>query len=410
MDNLKQADPLIHQALCDELARQRQGLEMIPSENYTSIEVMEAQGSVATNKYAEGYPGKRYYGGNHYIDIIEQAAIDRACELFGAQHANVQPHSGSSANMAAFWTLLEPGDIIMGMRLDHGGHLTHGYKLNFSGKIYNSVQYGVDPKTHRINYDDIHLLAKQHRPKLILAGITAYTREIDFKKFRQIADDVGAFLMADIAHISGLVVAKQHQDPVPFCDIVTSTTHKTLRGPRGGIILCTAQHAKKLDKAIIPGLQGGPLEHVIAAKAVAFRQAATPEFAAYITNVRKNAQALAGHLASLGHTLITGGTDNHMLLIDVRPLGIDGSIAEERLDQSGIYANKNTVPFDTGTPLKPSGIRLGTPAITTRGLLQNDMEQVARWINKALRSTDNHDKIKTEIKAFTAQYPLYPQL
>jgi len=406
---LQNTDPQIAQALQQELVRQRNGLEMIPSENLTSIEVMQAQGSIATNKYAEGYPGKRYYGGNEFIDVIEQLAIDRACSLFGAEHANVQPHSGSSANMAALWTLLKPGETIMGMRLDQGGHLTHGYPLNFSGKLYNSVQYGVSKKDHLIDYDELLALARTHKPKVIIAGITAYTRELDFVKFKAIADDVGAYLMADIAHISGLIAAGEHQSPIPYCDITTSTTHKTLRGPRGGIILCNKALGNKIDKAIIPGLQGGPLEHVIAAKAVAFKEAATPQFKEYIIQVKKNAQALASALVGKGHLLITGGTDNHMLLVDVRPLNIDGATAEHTLDAAGIYCNKNTVPFDTGSPLKPSGIRLGTPAITTRGMKEKDMEQVAAWIDRALRGEDV-GKIKQEILTFCEQFPLYPEL
>jgi len=371
---VKDTDPEIAEAIKSELKRQQNKIELIASENFISIAVMAAMGSPLTNKYAEGYPGKRYYGGCEYIDVVESIAIERAKKLFGAEHANVQPHSGAQANMAVYFAVLNPGDTILGMNLSHGGHLTHGSPVNFSGKLYNIVSYGVDPETETINYDEVLRLAKEHRPKLILAGASAYPRVIDFKKFREIADEVGAYLMVDMAHIAGLVAAGLHPSPVEYADFVTTTTHKTLRGPRGGLILCKEKYAKLIDKTIFPGIQGGPLEHVIAAKAVALKEAMTEEFKNYQVQILKNAKALSTRLIERGFRLVSGGTDNHLMLVDLRNKGITGKDAEKILDEHNITCNKNAIPFDTQSPMITSGIRLGTPAVTTRGFKEEDMD------------------------------------
>lgn len=425
---VQKLDPELAQHIKHELARQRDSLEMIPSENFTSLAVMEAMGSVLTNKYSEGYPGKRYYGGNRFIDEIEELARSRAKALFGVAHANVQPYSGSPANLAVYFALLNPGDTVLGMELAQGGHLTHGYKLNFSGKYYHAVSYGVDPTTHRLDYEAIREIAKREKPKLLVCGATAYPRTIDFAAFRAIADEVGAYLLADISHIAGLVVAGVHPSPVPHADVVMTTTHKTLRGPRGAIILVPrledrwheryrAQSKKNLaeliDSAIIPGLQGGPHNHQTAAIAVALAEASTPEFKEYGNKIVKNAQALASSLAQHGLELSTGGTDNHLVLADVSPLHTTGKQAEVVLDSVGITVNKNLVPFDTRTPLDPSGIRLGTPALTTRGFTPDELNVVGKLIVRALKeSTDTRalNEIRQSVLQLTALHPLYPEL
>jgi len=412
MRPLAEVDPEIARAIALETERQRSKLELIASENFASRAVMEAQGSVLTNKYAEGYPGKRYYGGCEFVDIAEQLAIDRAKQLFGAEHANVQPHSGAQANMAAYFTLLEPGDTIMGMRLAHGGHLTHGAKVNFSGRLYNIVAYGVDPATGRIDYDQVQRLAEEHRPKLIVAGASAYPRAIDFARLRQIADSVGAKLMVDMAHIAGLCAVGLHENPVPYCEIVTTTTHKTLRGPRGGMILCRGEFAAAVDKSVFPGVQGGPLMHVIAAKAVALGEALRPEFKEYQTQIVKNAAALADALLKHGFDLVSGGTDNHLMLVDLRPKGLTGKEAEERLDGVGITVNKNAIPDDPQPPRITSGIRIGTPAVTSRGMKEDDMRVIADIIALALE--DIRDEARAErARRMTAElcaaYPLYQE-
>jgi len=412
MNSLFAADPTIAQALEDELNREREGLEMIPSENFVSPAVLEALGSVATNKYAEGYPGKRYYGGCQHIDVIEQLAIDRAKQLFGAEHVNVQPHSGAPANIAVYTALLQPGDTVLGMDLSHGGHLTHGHPVTDSAKRYNFLRYKTDANGN-IDYDQLRTMAMENKPKLILVGYSAYSREIDYARVKEIADEVGALTMADIAHIAGLIAGGEMNNPVPLFDVVTTTTHKTLRGPRGGMIMCKTIHAKAIDKAIFPGLQGGPHEHSIAAKAVAFGEALRPEFKTYAKQIRLNAKVLERELTAHGFKLMFGGTDNHLLLIDVTSKGVTGQIAEHALDAAGITVNKNMIPDDTRSPFDPSGIRLGTPALTTRGMKEDDMVQVARWINEAV---ENHDKpeqlanIRAEVKAFTSAFPLYAEL
>ncbi len=411
-DRLATVDPEIAKVIAQEVARQEYSLEFIASENFVSEAVLEAQGSVLTNKYAEGYPGKRYYGGCEFVDIAEQLAIDRAKELFGAEHANVQAHSGSQANMAVYMATCAPGDTVLGMNLAHGGHLTHGSPVNFSGKLYNIVAYGVKPETGTIDYDEVARLAHEHRPKLIVVGASAYAREIDFPAFRRIADEVGALVMVDMAHIAGLVAAGVHPSPVPYADFVTSTTHKTLRGPRGGLILCSEEWGKKLNSLIFPGIQGGPLMHVIAAKAVAFKEALQPEFKTYATQVVKNARALAAGLLARGYNLVSGGTDNHLMLVDFSGTEMTGKVAEATLEHAGITVNKNAVPFDTRSPFVTSGIRIGTPATTTRGLTEKEMEQVAGWIDRALKNSDNPEvlsAIKAEVKQLCQQFPLYPQ-
>ena len=413
LEALKKTDPEIFDAIYLELRRQTDGLELIASENYTSIAVLAAAGSVMTNKYAEGYPRKRYYGGCQFVDIAEDLARDRAKALFGAEHANVQPHSGSQANMAVYFTAIQPGDTIMGLKLSHGGHLTHGHPVNFSGKLYNIVQYGVDRETEMLNYDEIRKLALEHRPKLIMTGASAYPRFWDFKKFREIADEVGAVLVADMAHFAGLVAAGIHPSPVPHCDFVTTTTHKTLRGPRAGLILSKEKYAKDLDKAVMPGMQGGPLMHIIAAKAVALKEAMTPEFKQYQQQIVKNAAAMADEFAKLGVRLVSGGTDNHLMLLDVRSLNVTGKQAEQALGKADITVNRNTIPFDPQKPFIASGIRLGTPAITTRGMKEDEMREIARLIHKVLTNVDDEQVIadvKDKVKELCRAFPLYPEL
>ena len=407
MSNLKKVDPEIFEAIKNEENRQKYTIELIASENFVSPEVLEAQGSVLTNKYAEGYPGKKYYGGCKYIDVVENLAIERAKKIFKAEHANVQPHSGSQANMAVYFSVLEVGDTILAMNLSHGGHLTHGSPVNFSGRFFNIIPYGVDKDTGRIDYDELRDLAIKNRPKLIIAGASAYPREIDFSAFRSIADEVGAYLMADIAHIAGLIVADLHQSAVPHCHFVTTTTHKTLRGPRGGLILCKEEYAKAIDKTIFPGIQGGPLMHVIAAKAVCFKQAMTPEFMNYQKQIVKNAKTLAEKLVELGYNLVSGGTDNHLMLVDLRNKGITGKQAEKALEEAGITVNKNMVPFDPQKPWVASGIRIGTPAVTTRGMKEKDMGIIAGLINRVLSDTENQkikDEVRKEVESFCKRF------
>jgi glycine hydroxymethyltransferase len=406
---LQQRDPKIWEAIEAEAQRQRDGLEMIASENYTSAAVMQAVGSVLTNKYAEGYPGRRYYGGCEHVDVVEELARRRACELFGAEHANVQPHSGSQANMAVYLTVLEPGDVVLGLDLAHGGHLTHGMKLNVSGKLYRFHSYGVTRDTHRIDFDQLAALAREHKPKLIVAGASAYPREILHAPFADIAHDCGAKLMVDMAHYAGLVAAGLHDNPVPVSDFVTTTTHKTLRGPRAGLCLCRERDAKELDRSVFPGLQGGPLMHVIAGKAVCLGEALQSEFRHYARQIIDNAQVLAEVLLSGGLMLVSGGTDNHLLLADVTPLGISGKTAEETLDRCGITVNKNMIPFDPRKPMDPSGIRIGTPALTTRGMGAAEMRQVGQWIISALRKADapaELTKIRDAVRQMCQQFPV----
>lgn len=403
-------DSEIASIIQQETARQEYSLEFIASENFVSEAVLEAQGSILTNKYAEGYPGKRYYGGCEMVDKAEQLAIDRAKELFGAEHANVQPHSGSQANMAVYFAVCQPGDTVLGMNLAHGGHLTHGSPVNFSGKLFNVVPYGVKPETGRIDYDEVETLAREHKPKLIVVGASAYTRTIDFPAFRRIADQVGAVVMVDMAHIAGLVAGGQHPNPVPYAEFVTTTTHKTLRGPRGGMILCTDAWSKKLNSNIFPGIQGGPLMHVIAAKAVAFKEALSPEFKNYSAQIVKNAATLAAELVKRGYKLVSGGTDNHLMLMDFSATEMTGKIAELTLEKAGLTVNKNAVPFDTRSPFVTSGIRIGTPATTTRGLKEAEMIQVAAWIDRALKAIDDESAlaaIRAEVKALCLRFPLY---
>jgi len=403
-------DPEIAKTITDETGRQEYSLEFIASENFVSENVLEAQGSVLTNKYAEGYPGKRYYGGCEFVDVAEQLAIDRAKQLFGAEHVNVQAHSGSQANMAVYFATCQPGDTVLGMNLAHGGHLTHGSPVNFSGKLFNIVPYGVDEKTGRIDYEEVEQLAKEHKPKLIVVGASAYPRVIEFEPFRRIADQVGAKVMVDMAHIAGLVAAGEHPSPIPHAEFVTTTTHKTLRGPRGGMILCQEEYAKKLNSNIFPGIQGGPLMHVIAAKAVAFKEALSPEFKEYAAQVVKNARALAEGLVGHGFKLVSGGTDNHLMLLDFTGTDLTGKVAEETLEKAGITVNKNAVPFDTRSPFVTSGIRIGTPATTTRGLKETEMKQVADWIARALENIENDSEllaIRDEVKDLCKKFPLY---
>jgi len=413
MKNIAQYDPKTHAALTAELTRQQTTLEMIPSENFVSMSVLEALGSVATNKYAEGYPGKRYYGGCEHIDTVEQLAIDRAKELFGADHVNVQPLSGAPANIAVYFALLEPGDTILGMDLSHGGHLTHGHPVTHMAKIFNFIRYKTKTDTGEIDFDQVREMALEHKPKLILAGYSAYPRELDYKKFQAIADEVGALTMADVAHIAGLIAAGEMNNPVPIFDVVTTTTHKTLRGPRGGMIMCRKKHARKIDKSVFPGFQGGPHENAIAGKAIAFKEALEPEFKTYAKQIILNAKTLAATLIEKNFDLVTGGTDNHLLLIDVTNKNMSGHQAEQALDAAGITVNKNMIPDDPRSPLDPSGIRLGTPALTTRGMKENEMKTIGNWISLAI---DNHDnpvvleRIKGEIAELTAQFPLYSEL
>ena len=407
MSNLKKVDPEIFEAIKNEENRQKYTIELIASENFVSPEVLEAQGSVLTNKYAEGYPGKKYYGGCKYIDIVENLAIERAKEIFKAEHANVQPHSGSQANMAVYFSVLEVGDTILAMNLSHGGHLTHGSPVNFSGRFFNIIPYGVGKDSGRIDYDNLRDLAIKNKPKLIIAGASAYPREIDFSAFRSIADEVGAYLMADIAHIAGLIIAGLHQSAVPHCHFVTTTTHKTLRGPRGGLILCKEEQGKAIDKTIFPGIQGGPLMHVIAAKAICFKQAMTPEFIEYQKQIVKNAKTLADKLLELGYNLVSGGTDNHLMLVDLRNKGITGKQAEKALEEAGITVNKNMVPFDPQKPWVASGVRIGTPAVTTRGMKEKDMGVIAEFINRVLNDTENQkvkDEVRKEVERFCKKF------
>jgi glycine hydroxymethyltransferase len=408
MDILQRTDPDVWQAIQGERRRQQTGLEMIASENYTSPAVLAAQGSELTNKYAEGYPGKRYYGGCEFADVVERLAIERLLKLFGAEKANVQPHSGAQANMAVFFAALQPGDTFLAMDLAHGGHLTHGMKLNFSGKYFQAIGYCVTPDTNRIDYDHVARLARERRPKLILAGASAYPREIDFAKFGEISKEVGALFMVDMAHIAGLVAAKMHADPVPVADFVTSTTHKTLRGPRSGVIMCRESWIQKINSAVFPGLQGGPLMHVVAAKAVAFQEALQPSFKEHISQVVKNAKFLAEELQAAGFRLVSGGTDNHMMLVDVFAKGVSGKSAEHALDAAGITVNKNMIPFDTRSPLDPSGVRIGTPALTTRGMKEDEMRRIAKWIAQVLANPNDkaiHERIKGEVLELGKQFP-----
>jgi glycine hydroxymethyltransferase len=414
LDFLAETDAQVAEVLQQELQRQRDHLELIASENFTSAAVMAAQGSVLTNKYAEGLPGKRYYGGCEFIDKVEQLAIDRVKTLFGAAHANVQPHSGAQANFAVFLTLLEPGDTIMGMDLSHGGHLTHGSPVNVSGKWFKVVQYGVDPVTEQLDYDQIRKIALEHRPKLIICGYSAYPRTIHFDKFRAIADEAGAYLLADIAHIAGLVAAGLHPDPIPLCDVVTTTTHKTLRGPRGGLIMTRdAELGKKLDKAVFPGTQGGPLEHVIAGKAVAFGEALKPEFKTYAAQVIENAQTLANQLQQRNFKMVSNGTDNHLLLVDLRCIGMTGKLADQLVSQVNITANKNTVPFDPESPFVTSGLRLGSAAMTTRGMGKTEFVEIANILADCLLSPDDEivkQGCRQRVATLCDRFPLYPHL
>lgn len=410
MNNLKNTDNEIYTIIEEEKKRQMSQIELIASENFVSEAVLEALGSVMTNKYAEGYPAKRYYGGCEVVDKAERLAIERAKELFGCEHVNVQPHSGSQANMAVYYSVLKPGDTLLGMSLSNGGHLTHGATVSFSGSIYNSVSYGLNNETELIDYDEMRKLALEHKPKLIVAGASAYPRFIDFEKIRSICDEVGALMMVDIAHIAGLVAAGLHPSPVPMADFVTTTTHKTLRGPRGGMIMCKEKWAKQIDKAIFPGLQGGPLMHVIAAKAVAFKEALDPSFKIYQENILKNSQALSQVLMKRGFRLITGGTDNHLMLVDIRNKGVTGKIAEKALDKAGITANKNSIPNDPEKPFVTSGLRLGTAAVTTRGMGTEEMEKIAGFIDEALSAAENEDAlkaIKVKVLELCDKFPFY---
>lgn len=410
MSILEKFDPEVYQAVRQETERQEYNLELIASENFVSEAVLEAQGSVLTNKYAEGYPGKRYYGGCHHVDVVETLAISRAKELFGSDHVNVQPHSGSQANMAVYFTVLKPGDTILGMNLSHGGHLTHGSPVNFSGRFFNVVPYGVSPEDQRIDFNEVERLAMEHKPKMIVVGASAYPRILDFAAFRTIADKVGAMVMVDMAHIAGLVAAGLHPSPVPYAEFVTTTTHKTLRGPRGGMILCRAEFAKNLNSNIFPGIQGGPLMHVIAAKAVALKEALTPEFKVYQEQILKNSKSLAAALMQRGFKLVSGGTDNHLMLVDLTGTELTGKVAEETLDKAGITVNKNTVPFETRSPFVTSGVRIGTPAATSHGLKEAEMLEVAGFVSEALANVENEAvllKIKEGVNRMMKRFPLY---
>ena len=410
--SLAETDPEIAAAIRDERHRQNSGLELIASENFVSRAVLEAAGSVLTNKYAEGYPGKRYYGGCEFVDVVERAAIARARALFGAEHANLQPHSGAQANMAVYLTLLQPGDTVLGMNLSHGGHLTHGHPLNFSGKLYTIVPYGVRKDDERIDYDELDRLADEHKPKMIIVGASAYPRVIDFARFRRAADRVGAAVFTDMAHIAGLVAAGVHPSPVPHSDFVTTTTHKTLRGPRGGLVLCRERYAKDLDRTVFPGVQGGPLMHIIAAKAVCLKEAAEPSFADYQRQIVANASRLAAALVAAGFRLVSGGTDNHLMLVDVFSKGITGKVAEAALDKAGITVNKNAIPFDPNPPMVASGIRIGTPAVTTRGMREAEMDTIAELITRALAAPADDRAlamVRTEVETLCRKFPLYPE-
>jgi glycine hydroxymethyltransferase len=410
--SLAETDPEIATAIRNELHRQNSGLELIASENFVSLAVLEAAGSVMTNKYAEGYPGKRYYGGCEFVDVAERAAIARATALFGAEHANVQPHSGAQANMAVYLTLLKPGDTVLGMNLAHGGHLTHGHPLNFSGKLYTIVPYGVRQEDERIDYDELGRLADEHNPKMIIVGASAYPRVIEFARIRAIADRVGAPMFTDMAHIAGLVAAGVHPSPIPHSDFVSTTTHKTLRGPRGGLVLCREQYAKDLDRTMFPGVQGGPLMHIIAAKAVCLKEAAEPAFADYQRRIVANAKALAAALSAAGFRLVSGGTDNHLMLVDVFSKGITGKVAEAALGKAGITVNKNAIPFDKNPPMVASGIRVGTPAVTTRGMGERDMETIADYMTRALKTPEDDGAlamVRNEVETLCRKFPLYPE-
>lgn len=408
-ETIKKQDPEVFKSMIAEAQRQSEGIELIPSENYVSEAVLEANGSILTNKYSEGYPGKRYYGGQENVDLIENLAIDRAKKLFGAEHANVQPYSGSPANTAIYFALLEFGDTVMGLKLDHGGHITHGLPIAFSGRAYNFVQYGVNPETGYIDMDEVRKMAIEHRPKMIVAGFTAYPRDIEWKKFKEIADEVGALTMADISHTAGLIAGGALESPVPFFDVVMTTTHKTLRGPRGAIILSKEKHAKAIDKAVFPGLQGGPHEHAIAGKAVAFGEALKPEFKDYAMQVKKNAHHLAEEMKKRDFKLVSDGTDTHLILADLTNKNVPGKEAQVALDEVGITLNKNTVPNDPRSPFDPSGIRLGTPAITTRGMKEAEMEKIAEWIDRVIKGTSNQENLQTikkEVEALCSKFPV----
>ncbi len=410
MSFLEKVDPKVSQAIDLETRRQAGKIELIASENFVSEAVLEAQGSVMTNKYAEGYPGKRYYGGCEFVDIVESLAIERCKQLFGADHINVQPHSGTQANMAVYFAAVAPGDTILGMNLSHGGHLSHGSPANFSGKLYKIVPYGVSRDTETIDYDEVEKLAKEHKPKMIIVGASAYPRVLDFQKFREIADEVGAVIMADIAHIAGLVCTGLHPSPVPVCEYVTSTTHKTLRGPRGGLVMCKEAFAKTLNSRVFPGMQGGPLMHVIAAKAVAFQEALLPEFKEYQKQIIKNAQVMADELKNQGFRIVSGGTDNHLMLVDLTSKGVTGKDAQEALDRAAITVNKNGIPFDTQGPQVTSGIRIGTPAVTTRGMKEGEMRLIASYIADVIKNINNEQNIQAiaeKVKTLCAQFPLY---
>ena len=412
MSKLKEVDPEVYAAILGETKREAFQLELIASENFVSEAVLEALGSVMTNKYAEGYPGRRYYGGCEYVDVVENLARERAKKLFGCEHVNVQPHSGSQANMGVYFCVLKPGDTILGLNLSHGGHLTHGSPVNFSGKFFKVYFYGVRKDTEVLDYDEILKIAKECKPKMIVTGATAYPRILDFAKFRQIADEVGAYLMADIAHIAGLIIAGIHPSPVPLADFVTTTTHKTLRGPRGGLIMCKEKYAKVLDKEIMPGIQGGPLMHVIASKAVAFKEALQPSFKEYQIQIVKNAKALAQELLNYGYHVVAGGTDTHLMLVSFVEKGITGKVVEEALDKSGITVNKNTVPFDPQKPFITSGIRIGTPAVTTRGMKETEMRKIGRFINETISNLGNEEvykKIRKEVEELCREFPLYKE-
>jgi len=407
---LKELDPEVYAAIKNEEKRQTTGLELIASENFTYKAVLEATGSVFTNKYAEGYPGRRYYGGCEFVDVVENLAIERAKKLFGAEHANVQPHAGSQANMAVYLTILKPGDTILGMNLSHGGHLTHGHPLNFSGKYYKVVPYGVRKDTETIDYDQLASLAREHRPKLIIVGASAYPRVIDFERISKVAKETGSMMMVDMAHIAGLIATGEHPSPVPYAEFVTSTTHKTLRGPRSGMILCREVFAKDLNRSVFPEMQGGPLVHVIAAKAVCFKEAATEEFHSYIRQVVKNARALAAKIASRNFRIVSGGTDTHLMLVDVFSRGINGKEAEQALDKAGITVNKNTIPFDQNPPMTPSGIRIGTPALTTRGMKEPEMEAIGEWIADVLEARNDESvqrRVRREVEMLCEKFLLY---
>ncbi|MBS1257147.1 MAG: Serine hydroxymethyltransferase [Candidatus Scalindua arabica] len=410
MDTLKNTDPEIFAAISDEIKRQQSHIELIASENYCSTAVMQAQGSIMTNKYAEGYPDKRWYAGCGQVDVAEKLAIERAMDIFGAEHANVQPHSGSQANMAVLFSSLTPGNKILSMDLAHGGHLTHGFKKNFSGQLYEKITYGVSKETGYIDYDELMAIAKNTNPDLVIAGASAYPRELDFAKFKEIADEVGALFLADVAHLAGLIIAGVHQDPVPYADFVTTSTHKTLRGPRGGIVLCKSKYASKIDQFIFPGIQGGPLMHVIAAKAVAFKEAKTEEFKEAQIQTLKNTKKLANELKDKGYELVSGGTDNHLFLVDLSNKNISGTEAQEALEKAGIILNRNMIPFDKRSANDPSGIRMGTPAVTTRGMKEPEMCKIANWIDLALSGHGDDNKLKTiksEVVKFCATYPIY---